>query len=781
MGPSGRHFTSAEEELLTTLANAVAVAVSNARTQAAVAESELLLRSVYEAIGSGVLVFDARGRVIHANGAAEEILGRARAVLLGMHSEQFRPGVREDGSPLPDTDRPWAVAVETRAPVRKAILGVVRPDGQPRWLQVDAVPLSGGDGEIARVIASFIDISERKRSEEALRQRDAILEAVAFAAEQLLSTDHWEQSIDAVLCRLGAGLGVSRVYIVPAGGEPPAQTPIYEWTADVVPPRAAPPPGATYLEAIGLARWETILREGGIVLGQVASFPDDERDVLNRHGVRSVIAVPIFAGHTWWGFIGFDDCRAEREWGPGTVEVLRTAAGTLGAAILRGRAEAERLQLVSEQAARAEAEAAQERLALLAGASHLLATSLDYETTLQSVAGLVVPYLADYCVVDMRQPDGSVRRIAMAHAAARNDPTSRLASAEYQIDPSSSHPVAQVLRTGKPLLFPRLDSPATPEWVRAGIALEPLVAGEFTSGLLVPLETRAGTAGVLTCLAWGQRAAYDLRDLSLAQDLARRCALAIDNATLYREAREAISIRDEFLSVAAHELKTPMTSLRGYAQLLGREFERGDVPNPERARRAASTIQVQADKLARLVAQLLDISRLESGKLAIERKPTNFSQLVREVVDAARPQLKDHALMALLPEDLWLSVDPLRMEQVVTNLVDNAIKYSPEGGRIDVTLEADEERGQVRLAVRDRGLGVPEEHRAHIFDRFYQAHAGGPLTSMAGMGLGLYISRQIVELHGGEIAAEFPDERGTRFIVSLPLGEAAHAVLGGRD
>jgi signal transduction histidine kinase len=290
----------------------------------------------------------------------------------------------------------------------------------------------------------------------------------------------------------------------------------------------------------------------------------------------------------------------------------------------------------------------------------------------------------------------------------------------------------------------------------------------FESAITVPLITRAGTAGSVTWLSSIARPAFGPRDLSLAQDLARRCALAIDNARLYREARSAISIRDEFLSVAAHELKTPMTSLRGYAQLLGREFEKSDAPNPERARRAAVTIQVQSDKLARLVAQLLDVSRIQSGKLVIERKTADLAALVREVVEASRNQLKEHSLLARLPQELIVSVDPLRIEQVVTNLIDNAIKYSPDGGQIDVTLSSSAEANVVALSVRDHGVGVPLEHREHIFDRFYQAHAGGPLTSMAGMGLGLYISRQIVEQHGGTIEAAFPPDGGTQLIVKLP-------------
>ncbi|HET6315272.1 MAG TPA: ATP-binding protein, partial [Chloroflexota bacterium] len=517
-------------------------------------------------------------------------------------------------------------------------------------------------------------------------------------------------------------------------------------------PHAEAPTATPYLRASGLNRWEPILRAGSIIQGPLHAFDEAEQQALEREGVQSILVVPIFARQQWWGFIAFDDCRQERQWAGGVVEALRAAAGTLGAAIERRWAEAERLQLVREQSARVEAEAAQRRQTLLAEGSHILASSLETETTLQGLANLVVPAVADWCAIDVRGTDGLVVRMAQVpHAAGEPGPPS-----------DSVYPVARVLRSGEPLLFAELPRDVVGQ-----------LAGEcdFSSGLLVPLVTRAGIAGVITCLGRPPRPPFDTRDLNLAQDLARRSSMAIDNSQLYREARTAISIRDEFLSVAAHELKTPMTSLRGYAQLLGRELERGDVPSPERAHRAAVTIQVQVDKLARLVAQLLDISRIQSGKLAIERRPTDLSQLVRDVIESARPQLERHTVVVRLTNQLLVEVDPLRLEQVMTNLLDNAIKYSPDGGQIDVVLESSPH--QVELSVRDRGVGVPQEHRAHIFDRFYQAHAGGPLTSMAGMGLGLYISRQIVELHGGDIKAEFPENGGTRVIVVLPLWQAA--------
>jgi PAS domain S-box-containing protein len=768
MRQAGHRFSGLEEQLLVTLASAVAVAVSNARAHGAierlareaeqraeaVAESELMLRSVYEAIGSGVVVFDGQGKIITANTAAGDILGRPVDELLGMCSDDFVASVKEDGSPMPLSGRPFPRALTEGGPLRKYVFGITRPDGGRRWLQVDAVPLFAPDGAVTRVICSFIDITDQRRSEAALNQRDAILESIAFAAEQLLRAPDWEQSIDEVLAQLGAATGVSRVYIVPGMYDGTGDSMAHEWTAPDIAHRGQLMVHGPFLHGVGLARWEPILRAGGTVQGRLRTFPADEQTVLQAEGVCSIVVVPIFAGEAWWGFIGFDDCAEERLWPVGVVEVLKTAAGTLGAAILRRRADTERLQLVREQSARVEAESAQARLAFLAEASEVLAGSLDYETTLQGVADLIVPRLADCCFIDVREPDGAIRRVASAVAEPFADAVGDLVGA--QTDPSSDHPIAVVIRSGEP----RIAASLAPRFRQRG-------GRAFESAAIVPLMTRGGPAGAITWLMSANREPYGPRDLGLAQDLARRCGLAIDNARLYSEARVAVSIRDEFMSVAAHELKTPMTSLRGYAQLLGREFDKGEVSNPERVRRAATTIQIQSDKLARLIGQLLDISRIQSGKLAIERKPADLSELVRDVVDAARNQLKQHTLIARLPRDLPMSIDPLRVEQVLTNLIDNAIKYSPEGGQIDVSLSVAADH--IRLAVRDHGVGVPLEHRAHIFDRFYQAHTGGPLTSMAGMGLGLYISRQIVELHGGSISAEFPEDGGTRLILTLPF------------
>jgi signal transduction histidine kinase len=232
------------------------------------------------------------------------------------------------------------------------------------------------------------------------------------------------------------------------------------------------------------------------------------------------------------------------------------------------------------------------------------------------------------------------------------------------------------------------------------------------------------------------------------------------------ERRKAEALRDEFLSVAAHELKTPLTSLRGFAQLLMRQLDRDELPDAVRMRQALSAIDQQSAKLARLVNQLLDVSRIEAGRLMLERKVADVVGIVEDVVSSARVNTFRHDFVVRAPGAALALVDPLRLEQVVRNLVDNAIKFSPDGGPIEIEVQKDRDEG-VRIVVSDRGIGIPKASRARIFDRFQQAHPG---RAFGGMGLGLYISRQIVELHGGRLTAEFPSQGGTRMVVVVPIG-----------
>ncbi|HET7770334.1 MAG TPA: ATP-binding protein [Chloroflexota bacterium] len=229
-------------------------------------------------------------------------------------------------------------------------------------------------------------------------------------------------------------------------------------------------------------------------------------------------------------------------------------------------------------------------------------------------------------------------------------------------------------------------------------------------------------------------------------------------------AEEAAQLRSEFLSIAAHELKTPITSLRGMAQLTLRRFQRDGQLSPERIQHALTVINEQSGKLSRLVEQLLDTSRLESGHLILDRSDQDLVQVVRSVLTmfAGRPD-SSRVTLDVPDHPVTASVDALRLEQVITNLVDNALKYSPHDCPVSVSLERTGPTGAL-IIVEDRGPGVPPEDRPRLFDRFYRARSTAHTT---GMGLGLYVSQQIVQLHGGTLTAEFPPDDGTRMVLTL--------------
>jgi signal transduction histidine kinase len=406
---------------------------------------------------------------------------------------------------------------------------------------------------------------------------------------------------------------------------------------------------------------------------------------------------------------------------------------------------------------------------LLADASSLLAASLDYEATLARVARLAVPDFADLCILDLLDTDGKIQRAAAAHADPTKTPLVETLQRHFPPDPCSSSAVPSVLRTGRPQLTPVVTEARLADFARDPAHIALLRELQPRSSINVPLVARGRILGALTFVAAESGRRYGPADLTTAEELAVRAALAVDNARLYREARDAVRARDEFLTVAAHELKTPITSLRGFAQLAQRQAEREGVLLPPAVRRALQIIDQQSDRLTRLIGRLLDIGRIEAGRLTLDCTPTEVVGLVRGVVATAQAHASQHPVTLQAPPELWALVDPLRLEQVVSNLVDNAIKYSPEGSPIEIDV-ATAPGDLLCLAVADRGRGIAPEDRGRVFDRFYRARAEDHL---GGLGIGLYVSRQIVELHGGHIEADALPEGGTRFVVRLPLQQQA--------
>jgi signal transduction histidine kinase len=404
------------------------------------------------------------------------------------------------------------------------------------------------------------------------------------------------------------------------------------------------------------------------------------------------------------------------------------------------------------------------QLRLLDEASTILASSLEYETTLQSVARVAVPVLADWCSVDIVEEGQAPRGLAAAHTDPAKEEVLRQLQQRYPPDPQGRQPVSEVLRTRQSVLLADIGEQYLQETSRDDAHLAMRRAIGFRSVMVVPLRAHDRLLGALTFARGSSRQPFEAEDLALAEELARHCALAMDNARLYGEVRQALQARDTFLSVAAHELKTPMTSVFAATQLLRRQVEQEPVLDLARLHARVDLVHQQANKLVRLLDQLLDVSRIEAGQLSLEREPTDLVRVVEEVVGAARTRTDRHTLTHMASAPIVCSVDALRLEQVLTNLLENAMKFSPDGGTIEVGVAARKD-GTIQLSVRDHGQGIPPQSRERIFDRFYQGHQD---MHASGMGLGLWISREIVALHRGRITVESPPDGGTRFVVILP-------------
>ncbi|HEX9016739.1 MAG TPA: GAF domain-containing protein [Chloroflexota bacterium] len=483
--------------------------------------------------------------------------------------------------------------------------------------------------------------------------------------------------------------------------------------------------------------------------------------VLREEGISSLLGVPLLVDGQVIGVIHVG-MLCPRHFAEADTQLLQLIGDSVASLFDRSRL------YTQEREARARAEAAQQRLTFLSRASVALAETLDYEATLNAMAGLAVPEFADWCRVDILAEDGSVRLVAEAPSAAQENKDARQTEAEYPPLSGELSGIATTLSSGKATLFAELHDSAVGAITQEASSLELVGRAGMRSVMMVPLISRGRVVAAVTFAGNGSRRRYDEDDLAMAEEFARRCALGLDNARLYEEAKKAVKSREDFMSVAAHELKSPITSLRGFAQVtLRRMASQGEV-EPERLRRTLEVVDQQSTKLARLINQLLDVSRLDQGKLDLERRPVDLVRLVNETVIEARTRTGRDDIAMHAPSELPALVDPLRIEQVLSNLLDNAVKFSPDGGSVDVDVRKDE-NGYGRIAIRDHGVGVPEEQRQLIFERLFQDRSG----HLGGLGLGLYISRSIVEMHGGRIWVEDPVDGGSRFVVSLPVEATA--------
>ncbi|MBI2202387.1 MAG: response regulator [Candidatus Rokubacteria bacterium] len=424
----------------------------------------------------------------------------------------------------------------------------------------------------------------------------------------------------------------------------------------------------------------------------------------------------------------------------------------------------------AEEAARRQAQ----RSKLMAEASRRLGASLDYEATLARLPELLVPALADGCAIDVVESDGRVRRLAAASLDAERRQVATALRRKYRVPRDAPYGIGKVIRTGEPDFYPEITDAHFVAAAQDAEHLALLRRMQLSAAIVVPLRARDAVLGTLSLIRAGSGGRYDEEDLVFAEDLASRAAVAVDNARLYRAAQQAERRKDEFLAMLAHELRNPLASVVNALSVLERTS-----PQEGAVVRMRDIIKRQSLHLARLVDDLLDVSRVQLGKITLERTDVDLNETVRrsfESLHASGKTSNHDVAIALAREPVVVAGDAVRLEQIVGNLLDNAVKYSPAGAPIRVSVDRD--RAEAVVRVHDQGIGISAEDLGRIFDLFSQAERTLD-RARGGLGLGLALARALVELHGGRIAASSPGlGRGSEFVVRLPLQVAG---AGSRD
>jgi PAS domain S-box-containing protein len=672
-------------------------------------ELALFVESVQDC---AISLLDAQGRVISWNLGARRIVGYEAQEIVGQHIERlYLPEDRDSGKPQ------QVLALAARDGRFEEQGWRLRKDGSRFWAHVVLTALRDGQelrfGEVVRDLGRERQLVTMADNERWLKTTlrsigDAVI--ATDASGRVVFMNHVAEQLTGWEEPLARGVPLEEVFHI-----------VHEETREGVESPAA-----------------RVLREGAVV-GLA-----NHTLLVSRRGEE----VPI------------DDSGAP---------ILDEAGKLLGVVLVfRDVSERRRVELALARH-HEEMLRATDRLAFLAEAGLLLNASLDHEETLRNVADLVVPRLADWCAVDIAQEgERQHHNVVVAHV----DPA-RVALAEelrrrYPTPADSPHGTHAVIRTGRSEFYPEISEESVAASATDEEHLRLLRSVGMSSLMVVPISARGQALGALTFIRERSRPAFTREDLALAEELGRRAGGAVENARVYRQVEELNRLKDDFLATLSHELRTPLTAIMGWTGLLRRRNL-----EPRAAERAVETIDRNARLQAQLINDVLDVSAIVAGKLQVDPRPLDLVDAVQAAVETVRPQAEAKGLQLTAhsaEESLLTMGDEARLQQVIANLLANAVKFTPSGGSVHVTL--DQADGAARVRVQDTGAGISPSFLPHLFERFRQADSS-TRRQHGGLGLGLSIVRYLVEGHGGRIEAESGGEgKGACFTVLLPLRAA---------
>lgn len=416
------------------------------------------------------------------------------------------------------------------------------------------------------------------------------------------------------------------------------------------------------------------------------------------------------------------------------------------------------------------------RASLLAEVTALMGSGLEQGQLLFRLAHLVVPALGDLCAIDFVGETDEISRMAYAHVNAAKEPLVDEVRAVHGFNADSPHGVRAALRTRRSIVIPRVTSAHLAAEARGNEQLALLRRIGPKSWMVVPMVGRREVLGAMTFAITESPRRYGRADLGLAELVAGQLVVALENARVQQETERALTAaeavnkaKDEFLSCLSHELRNPLNAVAGWARML----ESGQL-SEERARHAIQVILRNTAAQTRLLDDLLDLAVVESGRIQLVHQPVDLRRLVEATLDDIRPvaAAKDIRLHDVLaPLETPVNGDPGRLQQVLANLLDNAVKFTPRGGTIEVTVR--QEGSRAEIVISDTGKGIATDRLAHVFDRALPGEGGGGRATR-GLGVGLALVRHLVELHGGSVFVESAGPgHGSTFVVELPLGVAS--------
>ena len=781
------------------------------RAAAELASQQAWFRTTLSSIGDAVIACDTVGSVTFLNGTAASLTGWPEDGALGHPLHEVFNIINE--TTRRPVDNPVMQVMELGQVVGLANHTIlIAKDGTERPIADSAAPIRDPHGSMLGVVLVFRDVSDERRAQAALEQQrhwlETTLESITDAfcgfdhqwrftyvnrqaeellgrrRETLLGRDHWTEYPETI------GTEVERFYRRAVAEQISVTFEHYfephgRWYEINAYPSVEGL--AVYFRDVSARkRDEILLRESEHRFRELADAMPQIVWTADPHGQID------YLNQRWTDFTGLPGSVSNEAWGQLLHPDDASLAGARWAAATRSGEAFEmplrlldrhnnvyRWHLIRTVASRDstgqvsrwfgtgtdihQQKLAESSLRYLAEISAELAGVVDYEATLQKVAELSVPFFADWSAVDLAEP-GGFRRLAMSHRDPAKMQVANELLRDYPPEPNAPLGTFSVLRTGKPVLVAGITDEMITKGARDQRHLLLIRSLSLRSYICVPLAVAGEIIGVLTFATAESARTYTEDDLAIANDVARRAAVAIENTRLYEALREADRRKDEFLATLAHELRNPLAPIRNALEIL--RMPRVAADTVERAR---AMMERQVQHVVRLVDDLLDVSRVMGGKIELRREPVELAAAIARAVETVQPliDVQRHELtINLSPDSMLLDADVVRLSQVVCNLLTNAAKYTDPGGHIWV--EAHPEADEVILRVRDNGIGLEPQMRARIFDLFVQVDQT-TTRSQGGLGIGLTLVKNLVEMHNGSIDALSPGlGQGAEFVVRLP-------------